>query len=181
MRVNAPTAPDAQRMREVPGCKGIYSITADGRVWSAPREWTAGKGSAQGHAGRWLAPVVDTTGYERVRLTVEGVRSFPSVHRLVALAWIENPGGKLQVNHIDGDKLNNSVENLEWCTSAENIRHAHAIGLHGPHPLRKLTIAGAASLRERHAKGETITALARAFLIDRKTVYGVIEGRTYRA
>lgn len=116
-----------------------------------------------------------------MRLTVEGVRSFPSVHRLVALAWIENPAGMLQVNHIDGDKLNNSVENLEWCTSAENIRHAHAIGLHGPHPLRKLTIAGAASLRERHAKGETISALAKAFSIDRKTVYGVIEGRTYRA
>ena len=181
MRVNAPTAPDAQMMREVPGCRGIYSVTTDGRVWSSPREWTAGKGSPQGHAGRWLTPVVDATGYERVRLTVDGARTFPSVHRLVALTWIENSGGMPQVNHIDGDKLNNSVENLEWCTSAENIRHAHAIGLHGPRPSRKLTMDGARSLRQRHADGETVADLARAFSIDRKTVYGVLQGRTYRA
>lgn len=181
MRVNAAPVWDAQVLREIPGCGGLYSITSDGRVWSAPRRWTAGKGSPQEHDGRWLTPVVDTTGYKRVRLTVGGARTFPALHRLVAIAWIDNPGGMPQVNHIDGDKLNNSVRNLEWCTSGENIRHAHATGLHGPHPFRKLTIDGARSLRERYAAGETVTALARAFSINRKTVYGIVQGRTYRA
>lgn len=168
-------------LREIPGCKGLYSVTKDGRVWSSARSWTAGKGSQQQHDGRWLKPVIDATGYMRVRLTIEGSRSFPSVHRLVALTWIANPRGLPEVNHIDGDKQNNTDENLEWCTSAENHQHAKMTGLYGPHSRRKLSPGDAALLRERRSNGETVTDLARSFSIDRKTVYAIVAGRTYRA
>lgn len=170
----------SDELREVPGFEGLFSVTRDGRVWAHAREWIAGKGSEREHLGHWMNPVLDKTGYHRVRFSLGARRHFPSVHRLVALAWIPNPSRLPQVNHLDGKKLNNAVENLEWCTSSDNVKHAHAIGLHGPRPSRKLTDEGARSLRARHASGDSVTELARDFLIDRKTVYGVLKGRTYR-
>lgn len=65
------------------------------------------------------------TGYVYVSLQKSGKPHRVSVHRLVAQAFIPNPDDKPEVNHKDRNKLNNSVENLEWCTHRENIRHAH--------------------------------------------------------
>lgn len=68
-------------------------------------------------------------GYLLIRLNKNGVRKGVAVHRLVAMAFIPNPNGKPEVNHKDGNKLNNSVSNLEWVTRSENISHAwHVLG-----------------------------------------------------
>jgi hypothetical protein len=67
-----------------------------------------------------LKPMVTKKGYHRVDL---GYKTY-SIHRLVAQAFIENPNNKPQVNHIDCDKSNNRVDNLEWCTNGENQIHA---------------------------------------------------------
>jgi hypothetical protein len=67
--------------------------------------------------------------YKRVNMSnKDGVKYF-SLHRLVALAFIENTLNKEDVNHIDGDKLNNNVNNLEWVTRKENIKHSWDMGL----------------------------------------------------
>lgn len=68
-------------------------------------------------------------GYLRTEFKIGGIRRRVRVHRLVAEAFIPNPEGKLEVNHINGNKADNRVENLEWATTAENIRHAYATGL----------------------------------------------------
>jgi hypothetical protein len=68
-------------------------------------------------------------GYLRVTFLVNKVQSVFAVHRLVALAFIPNPENKLCVNHINGVKTDNRVENLEWCSYSENQKHAFAIGL----------------------------------------------------
>jgi hypothetical protein len=72
---------------------------------------------------------IDKLGYVRIRFCVETLKTTHKVHRLVAKAFIENPNDLPQVNHKDGDKENNAVTNLEWCTNGENQIHAITNGL----------------------------------------------------
>jgi len=68
-------------------------------------------------------------GYKTIGLTITGKHFTRLIHRLVAENFIDNPESKPEVNHKDGDKSNNSVANLEWCTSSENKQHAYSTGL----------------------------------------------------
>lgn len=101
-----------------------YSVSDDGRVFShikrCNKEWIIDFDRM-----RELRPSLTRKGYRRVELRSQGF----AVHRLVALAFIPNPENKPQVNHKDGDKTNNSVENLEWVTGQENHTHKLEHGL----------------------------------------------------
>ena len=68
-------------------------------------------------------------GYIRVALSKDNIAKHMDIHRLVAEAFIPNPENKPEINHIDGDKSNNKVSNLEWCTRKENMNHAKNTGL----------------------------------------------------
>jgi hypothetical protein len=109
--------------REVVGLEGRYDISNDGRV----RSWY--RGAKHLEEPRPLSQKIDKYGYPAVTMRVHGVNKYSTVHRLVAIAFIKNPLNLPQVNHKDGNKLNNSVDNLEWCTSGDNMRHAHRNGL----------------------------------------------------
>lgn len=78
---------------------------------------------------RILRQQVDKKGYMRVRLCLNCVKVTAKVHRLVAIAFLSNPNMKPQVNHIDTNKKNNCVSNLEWATNSENQLHAYRNGL----------------------------------------------------
>jgi hypothetical protein len=95
---------------------------------------------------KFLKKDVDIHGYARVKITFDGRKDhrLVSLHRLVANAFIPNPYNKPDVNHKDGNKSNNDVSNLEWCTKTENIRHAIDTGLKKPvygekHGMSKIT------------------------------------------
>lgn len=104
--------------QKVDGTHGMIEVSSLGRVRSLLRpEKTV------------LKLQTDNKGYQRVRVTICGEKMGFKVHREVAKAFIPNPDHKPQVNHVDGNKSNNAVENLEWVTNQENARHAIATGL----------------------------------------------------
>lgn len=98
-----------------------YQVSNYGRIKSLDFNGTKKK--------KILTPVVTRKGYLHVNLySNRKMKSIP-IHRIVAKAFIENPEDKPQVNHIDGNKKNNNVNNLEWCTNQENVIHAFKTGL----------------------------------------------------
>ena len=88
-----------------------YLITSDGTVIN--RE-----------TGHVMKQLVNTGGYYYVQLSINKKHRCRTVHRLLAEAFIPNPDKKPYINHIDGDRKNNAIENLEWCTAQENTDHA---------------------------------------------------------
>lgn len=109
--------------KDIKGYEGLYQVSNMGRVKRLPSIIPLPNGGIRQHAGGILTPGRGRKAwkYEQVALSKNGrVHSF-SVHRLVAMAFIPNPLGKQEVNHIDEDIYNNRFDNLEWVTHRENI------------------------------------------------------------
>lgn len=132
--------------------------------------------------------IVGTKGYFTVGLKVAPRKKRRvDVHRLVAMAFMGAcPVGK-EVNHIDGDRLNNCAENLEYVTHRENMRHAARLNLLGIErwsgercKTAKLTNRQARSIRDRKLSGEKSSALATEFKVSRDTVLRIASGSAWR-
>lgn len=98
--------------RQIKNYEGLYSISDEGKVWSHK-------------TNRWLAPIHDKDNYIKVNLYKEGKMRTFQVHRLTAEAFIPNPEGLPEVNHINEIKDDNRVENLEWCTRQYNQMYSY--------------------------------------------------------
>ena len=114
---------------------GIYRVTSDGRIYTQTKRKIPLVGKGMEFTGEFkciLEPerefsyALNNRGYLAVYIR----RETHMVHRLVAQAFLPKPPGKDYVNHLDGNKLNNCVDNLEWCSIAENNEHARRTGLH---------------------------------------------------
>ena len=102
-----------------------YIVSSDGYIIATAYLNKANKREKE----RKLRPSEDYSGYLNVCLTNNTYKKTKRVHRLVAEAFIPNPENKETVNHIDGNKLNNHVSNLEWNTRSEQLFHAYSLGL----------------------------------------------------
>ena len=100
--------------RPIEGFNGAYQISNHGRVKNVTRN-------------RILRLEITYRGYCRIMLSKQNVTSRYFVHRLVAGAFLMNPENKAIVNHKDGNKQNNRLENLEWATASENTQHYYAV------------------------------------------------------
>jgi len=102
--------------KEIKGYEGLYEISSIGRVKSIKSKC-------------FLKFRDNGKGYNAAALYNKGIRKDVKVHRLVAIHFIDNKLNKPQVNHINGVKSDNRVDNLEWCSNRENIIHSYSLGL----------------------------------------------------
>lgn len=115
------SANDMNERRPIPGYEGLYEIDRQGNVYAmfAFQQWKP---------GRLNKTRLNPLGYMTTVLTKNGQGKTRSIHRLLMLTFnpVEN-SDQLEVNHIDGNRANNNLDNLEWCTHAENMKHSHYV------------------------------------------------------
>ena len=161
-----------EEWRDVIGYEGAYQVSNKGRVRSFYRNKI-----------HIMTPTVSIFGYARVMLSKGGDNITVAVHRLVAKAFIPNPDNKPQVNHVDSNRLNNCVENLEWVTTKENVSHSFKFGFRKvgcEHFNSKLGIADVKYIRK-NPDGLLYRELAEKFNVSISTVGKIITGKTYKS
>ena len=163
--------------KDIPGYEGFYQVGNQGRVKSLSRKYSP--------VEIILSPGRDKDGYPRVVLYRDKKSLSIKVHQLVMLTFVgECPKG-LQINHIDGNKENNHLDNLEYCTPAENVQHAHDTGLrvspYGEDNGRsKLTESQVLEIRGRYkASGVSQRKLAQEYGVNHATIGFIVRRETW--
>lgn len=190
-------------MKDIPGHKGLYAATRDGRIWSHAKQRSS-------RAGMFMKQQLFVNRKNRnkpraqytVGLRKNKKRIMYLVHRLIALTYIPNPENKPQINHKDGNPLNNNVDNLEWVTQQENMTHAVENGLIDSHSgnqditrvlngkktgavngiksRRKFTAAEALCIRKIHEIGnKSFRAIAKAYNCSNVTISNICNYKSY--
>ena len=161
--------------RDIRGYEGIYQVSNFGRVKSLKR-----------CREKILKPNLCTDGYLAVTLYRNGCRKNYLVHRLVAESFLPNIENKLFVDHINGNKIDNHLENLRWATPSENQEYAISFGLIKvgcERTTAKLTADEVNYIRLNYIKGDKIfgsLALAEKFSVSKSTIIKVLSGNLYK-
>jgi hypothetical protein len=158
------------RYTYINGYKRNYRLYIDGEIWSVK-------------SGKFLKQE-NSKGYKRVTLSIDGKTKRFQVHRLVAMYFIKNQFNKPCVNHIDGDKQNNYLNNLEWCTYSENENHSYNI-LGKINPIRKLSELDVIDIKKNCIKGVNhnnrgnVLDFMVKYKVVKKTILNILNNKYY--
>ena len=167
--------------KDIEGYEGLYQVSNLGRV----KRMRFINKNTNIEKERIKSQKIRKDGYLEVALYKNGKGKYIQVHRLVAKSFIPNPKKLPQVNHIDGNKENNCVDNLEWVTNKENVTHAIKTGLQnnsGEHNGKaKLTQQQAEEIRKiRKEKNVPYRQIAKKYNVSHYTIIQICKNRYYK-
>lgn len=164
------------KFKYIPGHEKKYWVTEEGEVFS-------------NITNKFLKKILNINGYYRTQIRENGKNKYVFIHRLVAELYLENTENKPCVNHINGIKTDNRVENLQWCSRSENGIHAYRLGLNTnkmseaieaqAKAKRKLTYKQAEEIINRLIKGEKQKNLANEFNVSIHVIANIAGKRSY--
>jgi hypothetical protein len=157
-------------------------------IWSKIRDYpnyeisNIGRVKSINYSKERILKLQNMNGYDRVGLSINGVTTLFLVHRLVALAFIDNVNNHSFINHINGIKNDNRVENLEWCTSTENLNHALVNNLRimpngEKHHNSKLTETQVLEIRKSNLLQKELTKL---YNVKQPLISAIINGKKWK-
>jgi hypothetical protein len=176
--------------RDVVGYEGLYQISNYGRLKSLSRVehlvYSDGRQGVRNRKEKILNPSTDKDGYLITGLRRDGVQKTVKLHRIVAIAFIPNFDSLPEVNHKDGNKHNNTVDNLEWSSHQDNITHAVETELRDGRGERnvnaKLTGEDVAYIRKNYTprhKEFSAVALSNKFGVSATMIHNIMKGRNW--
>ena len=173
----------SEEWKDVPGFEG-YQVSNFGKVRGIDR-LRKGRSGLRLTRGQELKQILNKKGYPEVRLRKQGCH-VRLVHKLVASAFLTKPESCTQINHINGVKTDNRVENLEWVTQSENQLHAYKLGLQPSRSGERngraiLTDEKVTFLKELYNSGKSAKEVAETMSINLYTVRQIISGRIWKS
>lgn len=182
--------------KDVVGFEGFYKVSENGDILSLARVDTyicRGNLTKRNRSEKKLTHKVNDKGYATYHLrdASRDIEAWPTAHRLVATAFIPNPENKPQINHKDGNKLNNHYLNLEWCTAQENTQHAYDNGLAKSviykftkrledSPQTKLKNVDIPVIKQLRLDGWTYDAIAKKFGVGLSSIFKICKGQSWK-
>lgn len=177
-----------EEWKEIKGNREVYEVSNLGNVRTKDRIGARGRFCK----GRVLAQCENSSGYLRVAMNLTGNSKYYFVHRLVAEYFKSKKENKEYVNHINGNKKDNRVENLEWCTRSENEKHAWRTGLkkgemvsrkgerHGMHKLRQEQVDWIRTHYKKYDKEFGSNAMAMKLGVSPQTITDIVNNRSWK-
>jgi len=161
--------------KAIPDFEGYYEASSYGQIRSVKRIIKSGKLNVC-LKGRILKQRTMPSGYKMVGLFKLGVRYNDVVHRIIAKTFLDNSFAHREVNHKNGIKSDNNIQNLEWCNRSQNIRHSYDV-LGAESYISKLTKPDVLAIFKKYS--EFINELSSFYNVDSSVIKRVIKGRTY--